>query len=191
MSAKVILLAGPSGCGKSTLARRSGLPLLELDHFYRDGDAPDMPRHQELDMIDWDHIDAWDLDSAMAALTEVCRTGRTQVPVYDISRDARLGTETFDLHGAQRFIAEGIFAADLIEPCRTTGILADAIVLQRKPWKNFLRRLARDLQQQRKPPLDLIHRGQALRRAEPALTETLIGKGCRPLNARETINALR
>lgn len=34
---RVVLLAGPSGSGKSPLARASGLPVITLDDFYRDG----------------------------------------------------------------------------------------------------------------------------------------------------------
>lgn len=188
--AQVVLLAGPSGCGKSTLARRSGLPVLELDHFYRDGDAPDMPHDPELGMVDWEDIDSWDLPGAMAALLQLCSQGRTEVPVYAKQIDKRTGSEPFDLEGADRFIAEGIFAADLVSLCRSAGILADAIVVTRSPWKNMLRRLTRDLQEGRKSPVALVRRGRALMEDEPAVVAYCIDRGCRPLDAEETLAAL-
>lgn len=189
--AQVILLAGPSGSGKSTLARRSGLPLLELDHFYHDGDRPDLPRLAGLDIVDWDDIGSWDADAAMSVLTELCRSGRADVPQYDIGSDRRDGSLPFDLHGAPRFVAEGIFAADLVARCRAEGILADAIALRRAPWKNFARRLSRDLAERRKPPLDLLRRGRLLMAAEPQVMARYQACGCRCLNAHQTLAALR
>lgn len=188
--ARVVLLAGPSGCGKSTLARRSGLPVLELDHFYRDGDAADMPYDPHLGMIDWDDIGSWNLPGAMAALLQLCASGTTEVPVYDKQFDKRTGTEPFALHGSDRFVAEGIFAADLVEPCRSAGILSDAIVVTRSPWKNLLRRLTRDLREGRKSPLALVRRGRALLREEPAVVAYCVRRGCRPRNAKQTLAAL-
>lgn len=189
-NASVVLLAGPSGSGKSTLARRSGLPLLELDHFYYDGDHPGLPRHDGLGLVDWDNIATWDVAGAMAALEELCRTGETEVPQYDIGSDRRIGTVPFSLHGATRFIAEGIFAADLVQPCREAGILADAIAVKRAPWKNFGRRLVRDLAQQRKRPMDVWRRSRVLLAEEPNVMAGFEARGCRSLNAKETLAAL-
>ena len=190
MTARVIILAGPSGCGKSTLARRSGLPVLELDGFYRDGDAPDMPGHPELGMIDWDHPDSWDAEEAMAVIRSLCREGRAEVPVYSISEDRRTGSTVLELGRHDRFVAEGIFAVELIPQCRAEGLLADAIVLRRAPWKNFLRRFGRDLREGRKSPVSLWRRGGVLFRAEPQIMAGLVGSGCRPLSAHEVEAAL-
>ncbi|MEV5267167.1 uridine kinase, partial [Streptomyces werraensis] len=38
ISARVVLLCGPSGSGKSLVSARSGLPVLRLDDFYKEGD---------------------------------------------------------------------------------------------------------------------------------------------------------
>ena len=57
MSAQVVVLAGPSGSGKSRLCRRLGLPFVNLDDFYKDGDAPDLPRVMlagDEEIVDWD-----------------------------------------------------------------------------------------------------------------------------------------
>ncbi|CAM5227050.1 Uridine kinase OS=Streptomyces tendae OX=1932 GN=GUR47_16240 PE=4 SV=1 [Streptomyces tendae] len=38
-----MLLCGPSGSGKSRLAAHSGLPVLRLDDFYKEGTDPTLP----------------------------------------------------------------------------------------------------------------------------------------------------
>lgn len=186
MRAQVILLAGPSGCGKSTLARGSGLPVLELDHFYLDGDCPELPRRSDLDLVDWDDVRSWDREGAMAVVRALCWHGHAEVPQYDLASDRRIGVSPLHLGSHRCFIAEGIFAANLVAQCRAEGLLADAIVVQRSPWQNFARRLARDLRERRKSPSDLWRRGRALLAQEPAAMSGFIAAGCRPLTVRQT-----
>jgi uridine kinase len=187
---RVVLLAGPSGCGKSHLAKASGLPVLCLDEFYKHGDDPTLPRHPDLGIVDWDHPAAWDEDRAVQAILEVCHAGTTEVPRYDISRDRALGTQPFSRGDHPVFLAEGIFAGELVGRCREAGVLADAIVIERRPWTNFVRRLSRDLAEHRKPPLTLLRRGQVLMASEKMLLATLRSAGCRPLRAAQTRQAL-
>ena len=106
-----MLLAGPSGSGKTHLAEESGLPLLDLDHFYKDGygphraTAPDA-RHRRLGRS------AVLGRGGRPGVLDTCRTGFAEVPVYDISRDARVGTRGFDIDEARAFVGTGIFAAE-------------------------------------------------------------------------------
>jgi uridine kinase len=188
--ARVVLLTGPSGSGKSHLAHSSGLPVLNLDEFYRDGDDPAMPRSAELGIIDWDDPRSWDAAAAVEALTEICACGATDVPVYDIAHDRRTGAQRFCTDGAPVFIAEGIFAAEIVAPCAERGILADAIVVRRKPWKNFTRRLVRDLAERRKPPLTLVRRGLGLMRHEREVVARQVALGARPFDAPGTARRL-
>ena len=116
-----MLLAGPSGSGKTHLAARSGLPILDLDDFYKDGSDPSLPRHPTLGIVDWDDPASWDAEAALAAIATLCRDGRVDVPIYDIARDGRVGTRSFDLGEARAFVGTGIFAAELVTAVRGAG----------------------------------------------------------------------
>lgn len=188
---RLVLLAGPSGSGKTHLAEASGLPLLDLDDFYRDGSDPTVPRHPTLGIVDWDDPRSWDTAAALAALEALCRDGVADVPVYDISQDAKVGTRRFDLDRSPAFVGTGIFAAELVAPARERGLLLDAVVVRRSRVKNFLRHLRRDLREHRKPPLTLVRRGLRLMRAEPSVVARQQSLGCRPCDREETLSVLR
>ncbi|MET9368513.1 uridine kinase [Streptomyces griseoflavus] len=177
ISARVVLLCGPSGSGKSLLAARSGLPVLRLDDFYKEGDDPSLPLVAGSSDIDWDHPGSWDADAAVAAIDRLCRTGRTPVPVYDISLSARTGEGSVDIGGAPLFIAEGIFAAEIVARCAELGLLADALCLSRGPLRTFRRRFRRDLREGRKSVPFLLRRGWRLMRLERSIVahQTALG----------------
>lgn len=172
-----MLLCGPSGSGKSLVAARSGLPVLRLDDFYKEGTDPTLPLVPGSSDIDWDHPDSWDTDIAIDAILDLCRTGRTKVPVYDISLSARTGEESVDVGRTPLFIAEGIFAAEIITRCRELGVLADALCLNRGPARTFRRRFLRDLREGRKSVPFLLRRGWRLMRAERSIVarQTALG----------------
>jgi uridine kinase len=186
---RVILLAGPSGSGKSTLVRAAGLPMVYLDDFYKSGTDPTLPRRAELGIVDWDHPDSWDRTAALDALERLCRAGRAELPVYDISADGPCGTRWVEV-GDGPFVAEGIFAPELVAELHERGLLLDAIVVCRAPWKNYLRRAARDLTDRRKPPTTILRRGLRLFHEEPVVVGRALGAGCRPLSAAQTRAAL-
>lgn len=191
LRARIVLLAGPSGSGKTHLAAQSGLPVLELDDFYRSGDDPELPRDASLGIVDWDDPGAWDAAGAVEAIEQICRTGSADVPVYDMAQDGRVGSRRFDVGGHSRLVGTGIFAAEIVAACAERGVLADAVVVRRARWKNFLRRLRRDLAERRKPALTLVRRGIALFHTETSVIERQIALGCRPCDRRETLDALR
>jgi uridine kinase len=187
--ARVILLAGPSGSGKSHLAERAALPTVCLDDFYRDGDDPSLPRC-ELGIVDWDDLAAWDGERAMDALVRLATTGEADLPIYDISQDRTVGAQRLQLGGAPLFVAEGIFAAELVRRCERAGILADALCLTHRPIVTFWRRLVRDLREGRKAPLTLVRRGLALRRDEPAIVARQIALGAVPVVSSDALRRL-
>ena len=112
------------------------------------------------------------------------------MPVYDISRDGRCGVHTLDLHGSDLFVAEGIFAPDVVAPAREAGILAGAWCVRRSAATTFVLRLVRDLREHRKPPLVLVRRGLALARAQRDVVADAAAKGCTPASPDEVAAAV-
>jgi uridine kinase len=187
--ARVVLLAGPSGSGKSYIARRTGLPVLCLDDFYKDGTDPTLPRAEGA--VDWDSPMSWDSEAAVRAIAELAARGQANVPVYDISRSARVAERTFTVADHSLFIAEGIFAAEIVVQCQSEGLLADAFAVKRNRTMTFARRLVRDLAEHRKPPAVLIARGIRLWREDRSILSRQVEQGCKPMNSREIRAALR
>ncbi len=186
---RVVVLAGPSGSGKSRLAARlhaaQGWPIFRLDDFYRDLDDPSMPRSEGLGIVDWDHPDSWDAERAVASLCELVDTGRTDTPVYDISTSRAVGHHEVAAAPGDLVIAEGIFAAEVVDRLRECGVLHSAWCVHHRPGVTFVRRLARDLKERRKPPVTLLRRGLTLMRAEPEIVRRQTALGARPARARD------
>jgi uridine kinase len=186
--ARVVVLAGPSGSGKSRLCRRLGLPTVNLDDFYKSGGDPTLPRiriAEGQEIVDWDDPGSWLRDEAVAALEQLCRHGSADMPVYDIAHDGRTGHRELVLGDAPIFLAEGIFAQEVVPACRERGLLADAICVRNHPLVTFWRRLTRDLREHRKPPLLLLRRGLRLLRAEPRVVAHAVELGCAPMRPDE------
>ncbi|MFD0139784.1 uridine kinase [Streptomyces sp. NPDC127159] len=188
--ARVVLLCGPSGSGKSLVAALSGLPVLRLDDFYKEGDDPTLPLVEGSSDIDWDHPRSWDADVAVAAIAALCATGRTTIPVYDIALSARTGEDTLHIDRTPVFVAEGVFAAEVVERCRELGLLADALCLTRGPVTTFRRRFVRDLKEGRKSVPFLLRRGWRLMRAERSIVARQTGLGAHACGRDEALNRL-
>lgn len=140
--------------------------------------------------MDWDDVASWDADAAMAAIVALCATGEARVPLYDISTSRQVGRRALDLEGARCFVAEGLFAADLVERCRAAGVLGEALYLDRPRVVNLVLRFVRDVREHRKPLGVLIRRGIALFRAEPAIRSRALTLGCRPVSLREALRVV-
>jgi uridine kinase len=191
--ARVIVLAGPSGSGKSRLAERVGLPVLRLDDFYKSAGDPSLPLITEganSGIVDWDVPESWLLDDAMAALDELCRTGRAEVPIYDISQSGRCGTQVLELGDHHLFVAEGIFAQEIVGTCGDAGLLAAAYCVRQHPMVTFWRRLTRDLRERRKAPLVLVRRGLALMHDQRRVVSHAVERGCSPVTPDQAYAAI-
>ena len=129
----------------------------------------------------WDDPESWNADSAVAAVEELCTTGRTDAPVYDIASSARTGHRVLELGGSAYFVAEGIFAQEVVAECRRRGLLADAVCMTQHHAVTFVRRLSRDLREHRKPPWVLVRRGLHLLIAQRAVVAHAQELGCRVL----------
>jgi len=190
--ARVVVLAGPSGAGKSRLAERlhaaHGWPIVRLDDFYRDIDdsaEPPMPRQVGLGIIDWDHPDSWNEAAAVASLVELVDTGATRTPVYDLSLSRAVDATTVSVHDGDLVLAEGIFAAEVVDELRAAGVLHSAWCIHHRPIVTFVRRLARDLKERRKPPMVLVRRGLTLMRAEPEVIRRQVELGAESARAKD------
>ena len=194
MRARVIVLAGPSGAGKSRLAERLGLPVLRLDDYYKDGTDPTLPLIEDganAGLVDWDHPGSWLHDDAVAALEALCRDGRVEVPIYEIAQDGRCGSRPLELDGHSVFVAEGIFAQEVVPVCARLGLLAAAYCVRQHAVVTAWRRLTRDLRERRKPPLVLVRRGWALMRDQSRVVEHAVALGCRAVTPDEAWRELR
>jgi uridine kinase len=186
--AQVIVLAGPSGSGKSRLADRLRLPVLRLDDFYKGGDDPTLPTIEHganAGLTDWDDPASWLLDDALAVLGQLCHEGAAEVPIYEIARNGRVGSRVLDLGGNAHFVAEGIFAPEVVAGCAERGLLAAAYCLRQHRLVTFWRRLTRDLREHRKPPLVLVRRGWALLREQERVVAHAVARGCRAMTPDE------
>ncbi|GAB3170315.1 uridine kinase [Micromonospora palomenae] len=159
--------------------------MLCLDDFYKDGDDPTLPRQNG--QVDWDSPESWDAGTAVETIARLAQEGKAEVPVYAIGADRRVATRPFEVAGSPLFVAEGIFAAEIVEECRRRGLLAGAYALRRPRGTTFVRRLTRDLAEQRKAPKVLLRRGVALLRAEPAVLRRQTGLGAEAARAREVL----
>ena len=105
------------------------------------------------------------------------------MPDYDIARDGRVGHRVLDLGDAELFVAEGIFAQEVVADCRARGLVAEAVCVTQHPAVTFWRRLVRDLREHRKPPLVLVRRGLRLAREQRAVVAHAVALGCTPMTA--------
>jgi uridine kinase len=194
VAARVVVLAGPSGSGKSRLAGATGLPVLRLDDFYRSGDDPALPlidHGANAGLVDWDDPGSWHADQAVRAICDLAATGRTVAPVYDIGRNGPSGVHTVTLGEAGLFVAEGIFAQEIVTACVQHGVLAAAFCLRQHPLVTFWRRLTRDLRERRKPPLVLVRRGWVLMLEQRQVIDDAVAHGCTPVSPHEALERIR
>jgi uridine kinase len=181
MQARVIVLAGPSRSGKSHLATQTGLPTLALDDFYRNGDELGMPQIVDganAGLIDWDHPNSWNGGAALTAIQTLCLRTAVEVPQYEFGQDRAAGTHLVERRDSRLFIAEGIFAAEVVRPCAALGVLAAAYCIDQNSLVTYGRRLSRDLVESRKPLRVAARRGVMLLRGQSAFVRHAVAAGC-------------
>ena len=128
--AKIVMLTGPSASGKTTSAhciakalQKRGTPaqVVSLDNFFKGAEFyPRLPDGT----LDYENPDTLDLPLIKQCLRELSETGKTVLPVYDFSKEARSSeTEEIDLKGGV-CIVEGIHA---LNPELTSLVPGDQI----------------------------------------------------------------
>lgn len=142
-------------------------------------------------VVDWDDPASWLRDEGVEAVERLCRDGQADVPVYDMARDGRVGHHRLTLDGASFFVAEGIFAQEIVGDCARLGVLAGAICLSNRPVVTFWRRLTRDLLERRKPALVLLRRGLMLLRRESRVVAHAVRLGCEPMTVEAAYQRVR
>ena len=170
------------------MARLAGCPTLNLDDFYYDADHPGLPASHG--RIDWDDPATWDAAAAAAAIETLLRTGAAEVPRYDISRSAAVGTHTITVGDLNCFIAEGIFAVEAAEQCASAGITVERLYLDRPRVLVTILRFVRDVREQRKSLPVLIRRGVALFRSQPELRARAVAAGFRPVGLKQAVDII-
>lgn len=190
---RVVVVAGPSGAGKTRLASQLqglyGWPIVRLDDFYRDGDDPTLPI-LPIGITDWDSPGSWRADAAVHALVALCENGVTDLPTYDIGSSRAVGHSTITAEPSALILAEGIFAAEIIDALANADALAAAYCVHNSRWLTFWRRLVRDLAERRKPPWILWRRGLSLCSREPEIVARHVRLGAEPVSAAEAITAI-
>ena len=162
-AARVVLLTGPSGSGKSVPRRPLRAARAAPRRLLQGGRRPDAAALLDGSSdIDWDSPLSWDADAAVAAIDELCRTGRTTSRCTTSRPAPAVGEEALDIGRAPLFIAEGIFAADIVGALPGAGAAGGRAV----PARAARRRrsaggLLRDLREGRKSVPFLLRRGLA------------------------------
>ncbi len=168
--------------------------MLNLDDFYKDGDDPTLPC---LDLgggpaiVDWDDPGPGTSTTRSTRSSGSAPTRRPTCPSTTSRSSRRTGRRPLDLAGATHFVAEGIFAQEVVGACVARGVLADAICLTQHPAVTFVRRLTRDLREHRKPPAILVRRGLHLLREQRAVVERAAALGCRVLHPEQAYAEIR
>ncbi len=116
---KIIALSGPTCSGKTTTANKitraltdHGLEvhLVSIDNFFLDRNEEDMKRIAEGKPIDYDSVDALDLDYLKKCAVSIIKGDPTELPVYSFTHKKRTHYESVDPNDHSVFIFEGIQA---------------------------------------------------------------------------------
>ncbi len=127
---KIIALSGPTCSGKTTTANKitraltdHGLEvhLVSIDDFFLDRSDEDMKRIAEGKPIDYDSVDALDLEYLKKCAVSIIKGDPTELPVYSFTQKKRTHYNTVDPNDHSVFIFEGIQA---IYP-EVTALLGD------------------------------------------------------------------
>lgn len=147
----MIGIAGGTGSGKSTVARRVAKALdkpsvafVEMDSYYRSHTGLSM---RELNHLNWDHPDAFDLDLFVAHLDAMSRGEAIEKPVYDFTMHAR-SAETIPVGRVDVVVVDGIllFADERLRQRLDVKVFVDADADIR-----LVRRIKRDMASRGRP----------------------------------------
>ena len=147
----MIGVAGGTGSGKTTVARRvaaalshSSVAFVEMDSYYHSHIGLTM---RELDRLNWDHPDAFDLDLFVEHLDAMAHGQPIDKPVYDYTVHAR-GHETVRIAKVDVVVVDGIllFTDERVRQHLDVKVFVDADADIR-----LVRRIKRDMASRGRP----------------------------------------
>lgn len=113
MKPLIIGVAGGTGSGKSTVARRvaealpdASVAFIEMDAYYRDFRELSPT---ELEHLNWDHPDAFDIEFLTAHLAALARGEAIYAPIYEFSTHSR-SPNTRLIRAADVVVFDGILS---------------------------------------------------------------------------------
>jgi uridine kinase len=111
MKPLIIGIAGGTGSGKSTVARRvaealpdASVAFIEMDAYYHDFHHLSTT---ELETLNWDHPDAFDVEFLTAHLAALGRGEAIEAPIYEFATHSR-STRTRRVRAADVVVVDGI-----------------------------------------------------------------------------------
>lgn len=116
---RLIGLSGPTCAGKTTTAKillgrlealGHRVHMISVDDFFREQpEALEKKVGEKGESIDFDSIDALDFECFERCLSELMSTGRSEMPLFDLSQGKRVGTHLVAAeHESDLFVIEGI-----------------------------------------------------------------------------------
>jgi uridine kinase len=147
----IIGIAGGTGSGKTTVARRvaaalseASVAFVEMDSYYKNFAGLTMA---ELNQINWDHPDAFDLALFAEHLDALANGEAIEKPIYDYARHARRD-ETTRISGVDVVVLDGIllFTDEQIRNRLDVKVFVDADADVR-----LVRRIRRDMASRGRP----------------------------------------
>ncbi len=117
--AKIIALSGPSCSGKTTTAAKltealcengCEVHLISIDNFFRERDTLDREAIMKNGSIDYDSVNAIDLELLSERAASIIAGRPTELPIYDFTLGKCTGYERVDPNDHSVFIFEGIQA---------------------------------------------------------------------------------
>jgi uridine kinase len=147
MKPLIIGIAGGTGSGKSTVARRvaealpeASVAFLEMDAYYRNFDHLSA---SELEFLNWDHPDAFDVDFLIAHLAALVRGEAIEAPMYEFATHSR-SRRTRRVRAADVVVVDGIL---LLADERVRELCDVKVFVEADADIRLIRRIRRDTAQ--------------------------------------------
>lgn len=141
----IIGVAGGTGSGKSTVARRvaealpeASVAFIEMDAYYRNFEHLDAA---ELEHLNWDHPDAFDVDLLTSHLSALSRGESIEAPKYVFATHSR-SAETRTVRSADVVVVDGIL---LLADERVRDLCAVKVFVDADADIRLIRRIRRDM----------------------------------------------